>query len=506
MTHILAIDQGTTSSRAIVFRHDCSVAAIVQREFPQHFPQSGWVEHDPEDIWRTALATSRDAIAKAGVAARDIAGIGIANQRETALVWDRASGKPIHNAIVWQDRRTAGMCRRLKDAGAEAQIAARTGLLLDPYFSASKIAWLLDHVPGARARAERGELAFGTVDSFLLWRLTAGAVHATDATNASRTALYDIHANAWSDELCALFGVPPAMLPDVRDCAADFGVTTPELFGTAVPIRGIAGDQQAALIGQACFNRGMMKSTYGTGCFAVLNTGAAAIKSRHRLLSTIAYRLGGETTYGLEGSIFIAGAAVQWLRDGLRIVPTAAATGPMAEAADAGQDVILVPAFVGLGAPHWDAEARGALFGLTRDTGPNELARAALESVCFQTLDLLDAMRADCRDNGSGAKGRDDLANTILRVDGGMVASDWTMQRLADILGAPVDRPTVLETTALGAAYLAGLQSGLYPGPEDFAARWALNRRFTPAMDDATRRRKIAAWRDAVARTLSGGR
>jgi glycerol kinase len=494
MTHILAIDQGTTSSRAIVFRRDCTIAAIAQQEFPQHFPRSGWVEHDPEDLWATVLATSREAIAKAGLMARDIAAIGIANQRETTLVWDRATGKPIHNAIVWQDRRTAEMCRRLEDAGGEGQVTAHTGLLLDPYFSASKIAWLIDHVPDARTKAERGELAFGTVDSFLLWRLTAGAVHATDATNASRTALYDIHANAWSDELCALFGVPRAMLPDVYDCTADYGVTAPELFGAAIPIRGIAGDQQAALIGQACFEPGMMKSTYGTGCFAILNTGMAAVKSRHRLLSTIAYRLGGETTYGLEGAIFIAGAAVQWLRDGLRVVPSAAATGTMAQAADPRHDVILVPAFVGLGAPHWDAEARGALFGLTRDTGPNELARAALESVCFQTLDLLDAMRADC-----GV-----ATDTVLRVDGGMVASDWTMQRLADILGAPVDRPTILETTALGAAYLAGLQSGLYPEPQVFAARWALDRRFTAAMDDATRRRKIAAWKDAVGRTLSG--
>jgi glycerol kinase len=493
MTHILAIDQGTTSSRAIVFRGDYSVAAIVQQEFPQRFPRSGWVEHDPEDIWRTVLATSRDAIARAGLVARDIAAIGIANQRETALVWDRTTGKPIQNAIVWQDRRTAELCRRLKDAGSESEVSARTGLLLDPYFSASKIAWLLDHIPGARARAERGELAFGTVDSFLLWRLTAGAVHATDATNASRTALYEIHANTWNDELCALFGVPRVMLPDVRDCAADYGTTAPELFGAAIPIRGIAGDQQAALIGQACFTPGMMKSTYGTGCFAILNTGASPIASRHRLLSTIAYRLGGETTYGLEGAIFIAGAAVQWLRDGLRVVPTAAATGAMAEAADADQEVTLVPAFVGLGAPHWDAEARGALFGLTRDTGPNELARAALESVCFQTLDLLDAMRADCG-----------VVDTVLRVDGGMVASDWTMQRLADILGAPVDRPTILETTALGAAYLAGLQSGLYPEPQAFAAHWALDRRFMAAMDDTMRRRKIAAWRDAVGRTLSG--
>ena len=498
MTHILAIDQGTTSSRAMVFRRNCTIAAMAQQEFPQHFPKSGWVEHDPEDLWRSVLATGREAIRKAGLAARDIAAIGITNQRETTLVWDRATGKPIHNAIVWQDRRTAEMCRTLKDAGAEAEVTARTGLVLDPYFSATKIAWLLDHVPGARAKAERGEFAFGTVDSFLLWRLTAGAVHATDATNASRTALYDIHANAWSPELCALFGVPRAMLPEVRDCAADYGATAPELFGAAIPVRGIAGDQQAALIGQACFAPGMMKSTYGTGCFAILNTGATAVTSKNRLLSTIAYRLGGETTYGLEGAIFIAGAAVQWLRDGLGVVPSAAATGAMADAADPSHEVVLVPAFVGLGAPHWDAEARGALFGLTRGTGPNELASAALESVCFQTHDLMEAMRADC-----GAKDSGTWADTVLRVDGGMVASDWTMQRLADILGAPVDRPVIRETTALGAAYLAGLQSGLYPQPQDFAARWALDRRFTAAMDEATRTRKIAAWKDAVGRTLS---
>jgi glycerol kinase len=490
--HILAIDQGTTSSRAIVFRADCTVAAIAQREFPQRFPQSGWIEHDPEDLWSTVVATAREAIAKAGLAARDIAAIGITNQRETTLVWDRGSGKPIYNAIVWQDRRTAALCRTLKDAGHEAKVAARTGLLLDPYFSATKIAWLLDNVPGAREKAERGELAFGTVDSFLLWRLTEGAVHATDATNASRTALYDIHANAWSTDLCALFGVPAALLPQVRDCGADFGTTT--LFGGAIPIRGIAGDQQAALIGQACFTPGMMKSTYGTGCFAILNTGRTAVTSRNRLLSTIAYRLGGETVYGLEGAIFIAGAAVQWLRDGLRVVPSAAATGVMAAEADPSQEVVLVPAFVGLGAPYWDAEARGALFGLTRATGPNELARAALESVCFQTLDLVEAMRAD----------RGAMADTVLRVDGGMVTSDWTMQRLADILGAPVDRPTILETTALGAAYLAGLQSGLYPEPGAFAARWALDRRFTAAMDAATRSRKVTAWKDAVRRTLTG--
>ncbi|HMA71716.1 MAG TPA: glycerol kinase GlpK [Xanthobacteraceae bacterium] len=501
MTHILAIDQGTTSSRAIVFRHDCTIAAVAQQEFPQHFPHSGWVEHDPEDLWRSVLATGREAVAKAGLTARDIAAIGIANQRETTLVWDRATGTPIHNAIVWQDRRTADMCRRLKDAGGEAQVTTRTGLLLDPYFSASKIGWLLDHVPDARGKAERGKLAFGTVDSFLLWRLTGGRVHATDVTNASRTALYDIHANTWSDELCALFGVPRSMLPQVYDCTAEYGITAPELFGAAIPIRGIAGDQQAALIGQACFQPGMMKSTYGTGCFAILHTGATAVRSHHRLLSTIAYRLGAETAYGLEGAIFIAGAAVQWLRDGLRVLPSAAATSTMAQAADSAQDVILVPAFVGLGAPYWDAEARGALFGLTRDTGPNEFARAALESVCFQTFDLVEAMRADCGDKDGVT-----FADTVLRVDGGMVASDWTMQRLADILGAPVDRPTILETTALGAAYLAGLQSGLYPDPQIFASRWALERRFTAAMDEATRRRKIAGWKDAVGRTLSGGR
>jgi glycerol kinase len=373
--HVLAIDQGTTSSRAIVFRADCTIAAIAQQEIPQHFPQSGWVEHDPEDLWRTVLATGREAIARARLAAPDIAAIGITNQRETALVWDRASGKPIHNAIVWQDRRTAGQCRALAEAGHEALVAARTGLRLDPYFSASKIAWLLDHVPDARAKAERGELAFGTVDTFLLWRLTASAVHATDATNASRTALYDIHTNAWSPELCALFGVPRALLPEVRDCAADYGTTA--MFGGAIPIRGIAGDQQAALIGQACFAPGMLKSTYGTGGFAILNTGRTAVASRNRLLSTIAYRLGGETVYGLEGAIFVAGAAVQWLRDGLRVVPSADATGAIAAAADPGQEVMMVPAFVGLGAPYWDAEARRALFGLTRGTGPNELARAA---------------------------------------------------------------------------------------------------------------------------------
>lgn len=492
-SHILAIDQGTTSSRAIVFRADMTIAAIVQEELPQHYPAPGWVEHDPDDIWRTVLSTARAALAEVGLRARDIAGIGITNQRETTIVWERATGRPIHRAIVWQDRRTADICQRLKDAGHEARISSATGLLLDPYFSSTKIGWLLDHVPGALARAERGELAFGTIDSFLLWRLTAGAEHVTDATNAGRTLLFDIHRNAWDPHLCEIFGVPMNLLPEVRDCAANFGITAPQHFGGPVPILGIAGDQQAALVGQACFQPGMMKSTYGTGCFAVLNTGREVVASKNRLLTTIGYRLGGETTYALEGSIFIAGAAVQWLRDGLHLLASASEAGPMAERADPAQDVILVPAFVGLGAPYWDAEARGAIFGLTRATGPNELARAALEAVCFQTADLVDAMRRDWNNP----------RDTVLRVDGGMVDSDWTMQRLADVLGAPVDRPTVRETTALGAAYLAGLQAGLYPAPDQFAETWALDRRFAPSMVQEERVRQLALWREAVFRTLN---
>lgn len=491
--HIIAIDQGTTSSRAIVFRADLTIAAVAQAEFAQHYPRSGWVEHEPEDIWNSVVAVTRQALDKAGLAAGDIAAIGITNQRETTIVWDRATGKPIHRAIVWQDRRTADQCHALKAAGHEPNVAAKTGLLLDPYFSGTKIAWILDNVPGARDRAEKGELAFGTVDSFLIWRLTGGKVHATDATNASRTLLYDIHENRWRPSLCDLLRVPANLLPDVKDCAADYGMTVPDLFGAPIPIRGVAGDQQAATIGQACFKPGMLKSTYGTGCFAVLNTGPEAVASKNRLLTTIAYRLNGETTYALEGSIFIAGAAVQWLRDGLRIIGSASETGPMADLADPNQDVIMVPAFVGLGAPYWDAEARGAIFGITRGTGPKELARAALEAVCFQTRDLLDAMRGDW-----GA-----ARETVLRVDGGMVASDWTMQRLADLLDAPVDRPTVLETTALGAAYLAGLHVGLYPEPAAFAERWALDQRFTPTLDAETRDRKLAAWKDAVRRTLT---
>lgn len=496
--HLLAIDQGTTSSRAILFDSGLHIVASAQKEFPQHFPASGWVEHEPEDIWESVLATAREALAKAGLTAADIAGIGITNQRETTLIWDRRTGRAIHRAIVWQDRRTAGHCAELLAAGHEELVASRTGLRIDPYFSGTKIAWLLDNVPGARRRAEAGELAFGTIDSFLLWRLTGGAVHATDATNAARTMLFDIGRGVWDEDLLALLDVPAALLPQVRDCASHFGDTVPELFGGPIAVRGMAGDQQAATVGQACFDPGMVKSTYGTGCFALLNTGDKPVRSGNKLLSTIAYQLGGRRTYALEGSIFIAGAAVQWLRDGLGLIEKASETGPLAEAADPAQDVYLVPAFVGLGAPHWDANARGALFGLTRGTGPREFARAALESVCYQTLELIEAMHADWPQAGQGGR-------SVLRVDGGMVASDWTMQRLADILDLPVDRPTVLETTALGAAYLAGLDAGLLPEPARFADRWRLERRFSPAMAGSERDRKVSGWRDAVRRTLTTG-
>ena len=495
MTYLLAIDQGTTSTRALLFRTDLTLASVAQREFPQHFPASGWVEHDPEDLWSTTVETCRAVMKQAGASAADIAAIGITNQRETVVVWDRATGRPIHNAIVWQDRRTADICKGLREAGHEETIARMTGLVIDPYFSGTKVAWLLDHVEGAREKAERGELAFGTVDSFLLWRLTGGRVHATDATNASRTMLYDIREGRWRDSLLALLRVPRKILPEVKDSAADFGMTEADLFGGPIRIAGIAGDQQAATVGQACFEPGMVKSTYGTGCFALLNTGAEAVASRNRLLTTIAYQIDGKRTYALEGSIFVAGAAVQWLRDGLGLIKQASESGALAERADESQSVILVPAFVGLGAPYWDAECRGALYGLTRATGPAELARAALESVCFQTRDLLEAMAGDW---GSARR-------TVLRVDGGMVASDWTMQRLADVLDAPVDRPTILETTALGAAYLAGYATGHCPPPADFAKGWALERRFTPAKDEHWRTQRYAAWREAVSRTLTRG-
>src|SRR5215217_4328808 len=491
--YILAIDQGTTSSRAIVFNTDRTIAGVGQKEFTQIFPQDGWVEHDPEEIWDSVVWAVKTALKAAKVEAGDIAAIGITNQRETTLIWDRATGKAIHNAIVWQDRRTAAYCAKLKKAGQEKLVTRKTGLLLDPYFSGTKVKWLLDNVKGARKRATKGELAFGTVDSFLIWRLTGGKVHATDATNAGRTLLFDIGKNRWDKGLLELFDIPAALLPEVKDCADDFGVTDESLFGAAIPILGVAGDQHAATIGQACFAPGMLKSTYGTGCFALLNTGADLVRSRNRLLTTIAYRLDGKTCYALEGSIFIAGAAVQWIRDGLKLVKHASETGPLARSADPSQNVYMVPAFVGLGAPWWDAEARGAIFGITRNTGPAEIAKAALEAVCYQTRDLLEAMRKDWTAE----------EDTVLRVDGGMVASDWTMQFLADVLDAPVDRPVILETTALGAAWLAGMKAGVWPGMDEFAADWARDRRFKPAMDADERARKVAGWDDAVRRVLT---
>ena len=490
---ILVVDQGTTSTRSIVFGPDATPVASAQEEFRQIFPAPGWVEHDPTDLWRTTLATAGAALAQAADAGFTVAAIGIANQRETTLVWDRRSGEPIGNAIVWQDRRTAARCATLEREGAGPLVRDVAGLRLDPYFSATKVAWLLDEVPGARERAARGDLAFGTVDSYLLWRFTGGAVHATDATNASRTALYDIGAGRWSEQLLALFGVPASMLPAVHDCASEFGSTLPGLLGKPLPIRGIAGDQQAALVGQACFRPGMVKSTFGTGAFVLLNTGARKVTSKHRLLTTIGYQLRGAPTFALEGSIFSAGATVQWLRDGLGLVSSAAETGDLAAASDPDQPVYLVPAFTGLGAPHWDADARGTLVGLTRGTTRREIARAALESVAFQTHDLVEAMRADAAGNAEAP---------VIRVDGGMSASDWTMQTVADIIDAPVDRPRVLETTALGAGYLAGLQSGLFDEPEVFAQNWHLERRFEPAMAEDARAAKLKGWRDAVDRTV----
>ncbi|AHK03681.1 MULTISPECIES: glycerol kinase GlpK [Rhizobium/Agrobacterium group] len=492
--YILAIDQGTTSTRSMVFDRDMRVIGVGQREFPQHFPASGWVEHDAEDIWKSVLETIRLALADAGMSASDIEAIGITNQRETTVLWDRNTGEAVHRAVVWQDRRAAPICEDLKRRGLEPLFSKKTGLLLDPYFSGTKLKWLLDSVSGLREKAVKGEICFGTVDSFLIYRLTGGRRHVTDATNASRTLIYNIEDNAWDDELLSILDIPRAMLPEVLDCAADFGVTDKALLGAEIPILGVAGDQQAAVIGNACFEPGMMKSTYGTGCFALLNTGTDRVASTNRLLTTIAYRLDGVTTYALEGSIFIAGAAVQWLRDELGFISVASEVSALAEKADPKQRVYLVPAFTGLGAPYWDAEARGAIFGLTRGTGPAEFARAALESVAYQTFDLLDAMRNDwAGDNGK----------TVLRVDGGMVASDWTMQRLADILAAPVDRPVFLETTILGAAWLAASRAGIWPDREAFAAHWKRDRRFLPDMDETERKSAIAGWRDSVGRCLS---
>ena len=487
---VLAMDQGTTSSRAILFDSSYTIVEQAQCEFEQQFPNSGWVEHSAIDIWQTSLDTARQAIANAGVSAQQIASIGITNQRETSVIWDRQTGEPIHNAIVWQDRRTADLCDKLKAQGLEPMVSSKTGLLLDPYFSATKIAWLLDNISGARDRAERGELAFGTMDSWLLWNLTGGKSHATDATNASRTLLYNIHQGEWDTELLTLFNIPQSLLPEVKDCAADFGSTS--LFGEPITIMGMAGDQHAATLGQACFEKGMIKSTYGTGCFALLNTGDSAVTSNNRLLTTIAYQLDGKVTYALEGSIFIAGAAVQWLRDGLGIIESAKQSGELAAQADEHQQVYMIPAFTGLGAPWWDPQARGALIGLTRGTGPAEISRAALESVCYQTLDLLNAMHADWQQE----------AETVLRVDGGMVTSDWTMQRLADILQAPIDRPVIAETTALGAAWLAGSRAGVWPDQQGFAESWRLDKHFDPQMPEQQRNQKVAGWNDAIQRVL----
>ena len=493
MKYILAIDQGTTSSRAILFDDKMQLAAVEQQEFTQHFPASGWVEHDPDEIWESTVATCRSVLKKMDIEAKDIASIGITNQRETTIIWDRETGVPIHNAIVWQDRRTAELCKSLKADGLEPMITEKTGLLLDPYFSATKINWILDNVEGAKTKAAQGKLLFGTVDSFLLWKLTGGKTHATDATNAARTMLYDIRNGNWDKEICDLLNIPMNMLPEVHDCASNFGVTEAAIFGAEISICGIAGDQQAATIGQACFAPGMMKSTYGTGCFALLNTGDQLVRSKNRLLGTIAYQLDGKTVYALEGSIFIAGAVVQWLRDGLGVVGHASETQKMAENSDESQNIYMVPAFTGLGAPYWDAECRGAIFGLTRDSNSNDFARAALESVGYQTRDLLEAMQADWAANGE----------SVLRVDGGMSANDWAMQFLSDIIGAPVDRPTILETTALGAAWLAGMHVGIYPNQAEFAKQWRLERKFTPTMADETRSRKYAGWKDAVGRCLT---
>ena len=488
--HVLVIDQGTTSTRCMVFGPAMEVVSHAQTEFPQHYPQPGWVEHDPEDLWRTTLSTAQEALATAGLTGRGIAAIGITNQRETTVVWDRRTGQPIANAIVWQDRRTVDACEALAAAGHGAMVNQRTGLRLDPYFSATKIGWLLDNVDGARTRAEAGELAFGTVDSFLLWRLTKGRVHATDATNASRTLLCDLRTGQWDPALLDLFGIPASMMPEIRDSAGSFGDTT--LLGGTIPIRGIAGDQQAALVGQACLSPGMVKATFGTGAFVLLHTGAEPVLSSHGMLTTIALQRAGQRTYAIEGSIFSAGTGVQWLRDGLGLIAHATEMDGLAAQADPAQQVYLVPAFTGLGAPHWNSHARATLTGMTRGTTKRELARAVLESVAYQTRDLLDAMLEDV-----GASKR-----IVLRVDGGMTASDWTMQFLADMIGVGVDRPHCLETTALGAGYLAGLDAGLYPEPEQFQKRWALERHFTPALPEPDRARKWAGWQTAVAQSL----
>lgn len=490
-TRLLSIDQGTTSSRAIVFDEAGRPVASAQKELMQHFPADGWVEHDPVDIWQDTLGVCREVLAKVG--AGSIAGIGITNQRETTLVWDRATGEPVHRAIVWQDRRTADMCAHLKADGHEATFQKRTGLLLDPYFSGTKLAWILNNVDGARQRAEKGELCFGTVDSWLVFNLTGGEVHATDVTNASRTLMFNIETQDWDDELLRVLGVPREMLPRVLDPSAMFGTTAPDLFDAPIPVAGILGDQQAATVGQACFEPGLMKSTYGTGCFALVNTGATKVDSANRLLSTVAYRFGGQPAYALEGSIFMAGATVQWLRDKMGFIASAEESEAVARQADENSKVYLVPAFTGLGAPYWDPHARGTIVGMTRDTGRAEIVRAALEAVAFQTRDLMDAMGDDMSRAGL-------TAPTELRVDGGMVNNNWFCQVLADTLGRPIARPSVTETTALGAAFAAGLTVGLFKSTDDVEAIWQLDRTFDPQLGDDWRAERYAGWLEAVGR------
>lgn len=486
---ILAIDQGTTSSRSIIFSSAGSIEAIAQKEFPQHYPNDGWVEHDPEQIWESVILTLKDVFSKCQVTPNDIASIGITNQRETTLVWDKQTGKPVYPAIVWQDRRTSSLCRELSEDNDLADyITETTGLLLDPYFSATKIAWILDNVEGAREKAEAGQLLFGTVDTFLIWRLTGGQSHKTDATNASRTMLFDIHSQKWDAKLLDTFRIPEAMLPEVLDCAADFGTLDESILGTSLPIGGVAGDQQAALVGQACFEKGMAKSTYGTGCFMILNTGDTPLKSENRLLTTVGYRLNGNTTYALEGSIFMAGATVQWLRDGLKLIDDAAESEALAQRARRDNGVFLVPAFTGLGAPYWDPDARGAILGLTRDTGISEIVAAGLQSVCYQTKDLQKAMESD------GAR------PTTIRVDGGMSRNDWVMGFLSDILGAEVERPEVTETTALGAAFLAGLQVGVFESVDTLTECWKSDSIYSPRLSKSERDHAYEGWKNAVNR------
>jgi len=486
--YLLAIDQGTSSSRAVIYDHGATVIASSQQEFPQIYPQPGWVEHDPEAIWASVTAVTRDALLEARAEAADVSAIGITNQRETTLIWDRNTGECVYNAIVWQDRRTAEYCQSQKDDGVEAAVMEKTGLRLDPYFSGTKIAWILDNVDGVRQRAEKGELAFGTIDSFLLWRLTGGRVHATDATNASRTLLFNIETQDWDDELLAMFSIPRALLPEVRDCAADFGLANDACLGGEVPVYGIAGDQQAALIGQAGFDYGMTKSTFGTGCFVIANTGNKALHSENQLLTTVAMRIGGEVTYGLEGSVFIAGSAMQWLRDELRIIDSAPESEAIAKHTGIVEDVHVVPAFAGLGAPYWDPDARGAILGLTRGSGRNEVVTATLQSVAYQTRDLVDAMS------------QDGIRPKVIRVDGGMVANEWFLQFLADILEIPVERPDNVESTVLGAAYLAAYQLGLVASADELSSLWKRDALFEPAMETGRRQRLLAGWQDAVNR------